>query len=174
MIKTSPTPTPAPTAKSVEPSPPVLSTLGFNQTANGKLSEALAAEITRKAMDLGPVHDFRSQCALAASDIKFHLTDQSSRPATVVSGGRKEICELQRESAMVMQAAQLQQRIDVGKMNISVNSAATQAIVQFEPVTFLSMQGQVMLRMRCTRKDTLAVYQDQVLYKDVISVCKPF
>jgi Domain of unknown function (DUF4124) len=167
-------PSPPPAAKVASPAPvaappaPVL-----NAAKGGKLNEVSVAALLQHASDLSVQSDYRAQCALAAPDIKFIITDQSTRPATVLNGGRKEICDAQRESALAIQAAQVQPVVVLGKQTINVNSAGTQAVASYESTTTLSMQGQVVMRMRCARKETLSVYQEQILYSDVSATCKP-
>jgi Domain of unknown function (DUF4124) len=169
-------PTPAPTAKPQPPSvvvPKSAPSPAVNQASGGKLSEASVSALIRHAADLGMHSDHRAQCALAAPDIKFNITDQSTRPATVATGGRKELCDLQRDSALAIQAAQLQPVIDLSKQTINVKADGKQAIATYESTTTLSMQGQMVMRLRCARKETLSVYQDQILYSDVVAICKP-
>jgi Domain of unknown function (DUF4124) len=167
-------PSPAPVAKVASPAPvaappaPV-----FNAAKGGKLNEASVAALLQHASDLSVQSNYRAQCALVASDIKFNLTDNSTRPATVLTGGRKELCDAQRDSALAFQAAQLQSVEVLGKQSINVNSAGTQAVASYESTTTLSMQGQVVMRMRCSRKETLSVYQEQILYSDLLATCKP-
>ena len=116
--------------------------------------------------------NYRAQCALAAPDLKFIVTDESTRPATVLNGGRKELCDAQRDSALAVQAAQLQRAVILGKQSINVNSASTRVVASYESTTTISMQGQVVMRLRCARKETLSVYQEEILYSDVVATCK--
>jgi Domain of unknown function (DUF4124) len=177
---TPPKPVPAPAiaskplaaapAATAAPTAPVAT---INSAINGKLTESLVASILRHASDLGMQSDYRAQCALAAPDLKINLTDHSSRPATVIGGGRKEMCDAQRDSATVILAAQIQPNITWDKEKIVINSAGTQAVATYDSITTLRLQGQIMMRLRCNRKETLAVYQDKVLYSDVVAVCRP-
>jgi Domain of unknown function (DUF4124) len=168
------TPSPSPAAKAASTSPvAALPAPVFNAAKDGKLNEASVAALLQHAADLAAQSNYRAQCALAASDIKFILTDNSSRPATVLTGGRKELCDAQRDSASAIQAAQLQPAVILGKQSIKVNSAGTQAVASYESTTTLSQQGQAIMRLRCARKETLSVYQEQILYSDVIATCKP-
>ena len=168
------TPSPTPAAKAAlslpaaVPSAPVL-----NAAKGGKLNEASVAALLLHASDLSMQSDYRAQCALAAPDIKFIITDESTRPATVLNGGRKEICDAQRDSALAIQAGQLQPVVVLGKQSITINSAGTRAVASYESTTTLSMQGQAVMRMRCARKENLSVYQEQILYSDVLATCKP-
>ncbi len=167
------TPSPEPAAKSAPalqsaaPSAAVL-----NAAKGGKLNEAAVAALIQHASDLSMQSNYRAQCALAAPDINFIITDESTRPATVLKGGRKEICDGQRDSALAIQAAQLQPVVVLGKQSINVNSAGTRAVASYESTTTLSMQGQAIMRLRCARKETLSVYQEQILYSDVLATCK--
>lgn len=158
----------APPLLAAAPPAPVL-----NAAKGGKLNETSVAALLQHASDLSMQSNYRAQCALAAPDIKFIITDESTRPATVLNGGRKEICDAQRDSALAIQAAQLQPVVVLGKQNINVNSSGTRAVASYESTTTLSMQGQTVMRMRCARKETLSVYQEQILYSDVLATCKP-
>lgn len=168
------TPSPAPLAKATLPLPaaatqaPVL-----NAAKGGKLNEASIAALIQHASDLSMQSNYRAQCALAAPDLKFIVTDESTRPATVLNGGRKELCDAQRDSALAVQAAQLQRVVILGKQSINVNSSSTRAVASYESTTTISMQGQVVMRLRCARKETLSVYQEEILYSDVVATCKP-
>lgn len=164
-------PSPPPVAKVAPPAPAPPAPV-FNAAKGGKLNEASVAALLQHATDLSVQSNYRAQCALAAPDIKFILTDQSTRPATVLNGGRKELCDAQRDSALAIQSAQLQPAVVLGKQNINVNNAGTQAVASYESTTTLSMQGQAVVRMRCARKETLSVYQEQILYSDVVATCK--
>lgn len=167
------TPSPTPLAKAALPLPaavpqaPVL-----NAAKGGKLNAASVAALIQHASDLSMQSNYRAQCALAAPDIKFILTDESTRPTTVLNGGRKELCDAQRDSALAIQAAQLQPVVVLGKQSINVNSAGTRAVASYESTTAISMQGQVVMRLRCARKETVSVYQEEILYSDVVATCK--
>jgi hypothetical protein len=143
-----------------------------NIATNGKLTEASVKTVLEYSLDLSEKLDFRGQCALAAPDLKFSITDKTRSPVEQQSGGRKEICDLEKEGAIAAQAAGMQFSSKIQKLTIRLNSDNTQAATNYETVTAISVQGQTILRQLCTQQDTLAVYDGKILFKAANAVCK--
>ncbi|UCU99502.1 DUF4124 domain-containing protein [Acidovorax radicis] len=138
-----------------------------------KLTVAIVEGVLRRALDLGDRSDHRAQCALAAPDLTFKLTDHSSNPASVFSGGRREICDLQLQSAQAMQASGLSASTRLGKTDIRINADGTQAVAKSETSTAVSLQGQQMMTLHCTREEVFGIYSGSVLYQRANATCRP-
>lgn len=138
-----------------------------------KLTPTIVESVLRRALELAERSDYRAQCALAAPDLSFQITDQSTSPATVRSGGRPEICSAQRESAQGLRAAGASITSRMGKLDIRVSADGTQATAKYESFTDISVQGQHVLTAQCAREEVLALYNGAVLYKRLNNVCKP-
>lgn len=138
-----------------------------------KLTPAVVETVLRRALELADRSDYRAQCALAAPDLSFKLTDHSSSPASVYSGGRSEICALQQQSAQAMQASGLRSASRMDKLDIRVSADGTQATAKSESAAAISVQGQQVLTMQCSREEVLGLYSGTVLYKRVTAVCRP-
>jgi hypothetical protein len=158
-------PAPAAAAKPNQPLP--------NKVSGGKLTEAAVERVLRHAARLAMVSDYQGQCALAARDLTFELTDQSGARPKVASGGRTEICAGQRESARAIEENQLTPSVRLGKINISLNADASKATARYESVMTLSQQGNAMLVMHCAREEVLGLYAGEILYSRVTAICKP-
>ena len=143
-----------------------------NQVSGGKLSENAVAKVLRHAAELAVHSDHRGQCALAAPDLSFKITDHSSAPPTVLVGGRAEICALQRDSALAMQANNFQAASKLGKINITLSPDGTKASAKFETVTTVTLQGRTVMIQRCVQDQVLGVYGDAILYSGVNASCR--
>ncbi len=144
---------------------------GVNKAIDGKLTEALVTKVMLHASNLGVQADHQGQCALAAKDIVFKITDDTVSPARVYSGGRAQICALQRQSATTIEDAGLKVAIKHGTHEISLNADNTKAAAKYRSTTTLSMQGQRVMTTQCDREETLGVYGDVVLYSNVVARC---
>ncbi len=138
-----------------------------------KLTAPIVEGVLRRALELAEKSDHRGQCALAAPDLVFKLTDHSSNPAAVYFGGRREICDLQLQSAQAMQASGLRSSIRLGKTDIRINADGTQATVKSETASAISMQGQHLMTMQCTREEVFGLYSGSVLYQRANATCRP-
>lgn len=170
---------PAPAAKASAPSAATAATATAAPASPAKpenitkLTPAVAEDVLQRALDMGDRRDYRGQCALAAPDLNFKLTDHSSSPPTVYSGGRADICALQQQSAQEMQSAGLRSATRMGKLDVRVSTDGSQATAKYESAAAISVQGQHALTMQCTREETLALYSGAVLYKRLNAVCRP-
>lgn len=170
-----PRPAPPPSPRAA-PAGAAAATKGTPPTATEnltKLTPAAVEGVLRRALELAERSDYRGQCALAAPDLSFQITDHSSSPATVRSGGRSEICAAQRESAQGLRAAGASIAPRMGKPDIRVNADGTQATAKYESFTDISVQGEHVLTARCSREEVLALYNGSVLYKRLNNVCRP-
>jgi hypothetical protein len=170
-----PAPAPAGAAKASAPAavPVAAPSVVAPAPALTKLTPAVVEGVLQRAVELGDRSDFRAQCALAAPDLNFKITDHCSSPASVYSGGRAEICSLQQQSAQAMQASGLRSSSHLSKLDIRVSADGTQATAKSESAAAISMQGQHVLTMQCTREEVLALYNGSALYKRVNAVCRP-
>ncbi|RYF66855.1 MAG: hypothetical protein EOO29_38020 [Comamonadaceae bacterium] len=141
--------------------------------AIAELTPPVVEGVLRRAVELADRSDYRAQCALAAPDLSFKITDHSSSPASVYSGGRAEICALQQQSSQAMQASGLRSSSRLSKLDIRVTADGTQATAKSESAADISMDGQHALTMQCAREEVLALYNGSVLYKRVNAVCRP-
>ncbi|MBT9512174.1 MAG: hypothetical protein IV104_07490 [Acidovorax sp.] len=157
-------------AATAPPAPAVASGKTENIT---KLTAPIVESVLRRGLELAEKSDHRAQCALAAPDLVFKLTDHSSSPPTVYSGGRREICDLQLQSAQAMQASGLRSSIRLGKTDIRINADGTQATAKVETASVISMQGQHLMTMQCTREEVFGLYSGSVLYQRVNATCRP-
>lgn len=152
---------------------PTKSTAGFNNAAvKGKLSEAAISGILRHAVDLGVRGDYKAQCALAAPDITFSITDNSTQPATTISGKRRELCDAQRTSAQTLEFNSLRPTVQQTGIQIKVSADGTQATAKHTHTTTLKQHGQVVLVQTCQQEDAFGIYDGKILYNSVKSVCK--
>ena len=174
-----PAPRPAPVAVAAPPGAskaalPVAAASGSRPAEKiSQLTPAVVEGVLRRAVELADRSDYRAQCALAAPDLSFKITDQSSSPASVYSGGRTEICSLQQQSAQAMQAGDLRSSSRLGKLDIKVHSDGTQATARSESFADISVKGQRVLTVQCARDEVLGLYSGNVLYKRVSAVCRP-
>lgn len=153
---------PAATPSAVAPAAPI-----------AKLSPSVVEEVLQRAVELADRSDYRAQCALAAPDLNFKITDHSSSPASTYSGGRAEICSLQQQSAQAMQASGLRSSSRLSKVDLRVSTDGKEATAKSESSAAISMQGQHVVTMQCVREEVLALYNGSVLYKRVNAVCRP-
>lgn len=145
----------------------------ISRVTGGKLTETGVAALIRHAADMANASDYRGQCALAAPDLAFSITEQASgSPPSVVKGARADLCALQRTSAQAIETNKLKPVVKLGKVAITLNAAGTQATAVYESATTLSSKGQVVLQQRCARQDTLGVYGDRILYSNLTATCK--
>ncbi len=138
-----------------------------------QLTPAVVEGVLQRALELADRSDYRAQCALAAPDLNFKLTDHSSSPAGHYSGGRAEICALQRQSAQAMQEGGLRSASRMNKPDIRVAADGTQATAKYESRAAISVEGQHAVTLHCTREEVLGLYSGVVLYKRVTAVCRP-
>jgi hypothetical protein len=143
------------------------------KATGGKLTSEAVAKVIDQAAVLAVRADYRAQCALAAPGISFTVTDHSSSPPLVLSGGRSEICALQRESAHALAANGLHPSIKLEKMEISLNADQTQATARYEAITTLTHQGRRVLVQRCVREEVLGLYGRSILYAKAEATCRP-
>lgn len=171
-----PSPRPAAVAASsaIKASTPVTApSVAAPAPALTKLTPSVVEGVLHRAVELADRSDYRAQCALAAPDLSFKITDHSSSPASVYAGGRAEICALQQQSAQAMQASGLRSSSRLGKLDIRVSADGAQATAKSESWADISTQGQHVLTVQCTREEVLALYNGSALYKRVNAVCKP-
>jgi len=167
-------PKPVPPPAPVEAAPPKKPGAAVVKPfADGKLTAAAAERVVRQAADMAERFDYRSQCALAGPELTFKITDHSTAPASVHSGGRREICAAQREAAQAVDAMQLRASVRLGKLAISLNPDSTRATVKYESATTLTHQGEVLMVLKCTRDEVLGVYDGEILYAQAQAVCRP-
>mgnify|MGYP006162906217 CR=1 FL=1 len=138
----------------------------------GKITEAAIATILRQAIDLGTRGDYKGQCALAAPDIAFSITDNSTQPATTISGKRRELCDAQRTSAQTLEFNSLRPSVQQTGIQIKVSADGTQATAKHTHTTTLKQHGQVVLVQTCQQEDAFGIYDGKILYNSVKSVCK--
>jgi len=139
----------------------------------GKLTPGAVTKFLEQAAVLVVRSDYRGQCALAARDLSFSITDHSTSPPSVTSGGRREMCAIQQEMARSMEANQYKALIKLDKLDISLDPEGTRATAKYETVTTLTQQGRRVLVQRCAREDVLGAYGNQILYSSAIAVCRP-
>jgi len=169
-----PPPSSAAKAASAAPAVPPPATAATGKAENiTRLTTPVVEGVLRRALELAERSDYRAQCALAAPDLAFKLTDHSSSPASVYSGGRREICDLQLQSAQAMQAGGLRASIRLGKTDIRINADGTQATAKSETASTISMQGQHLMTLQCTREEVFGLYSGSVLYQRVNATCRP-
>lgn len=172
-----PAPAPAPAATAKASAPPAAPSAAAPAPAPApaitKLTPSVVEGVLQRAVELADRSDYRAQCALAAPDLSFKITDHSSSPASVYSGGRTEICSLQQQSAQAMQSSGLRSSSRLGKLDIRVSADGLQATAKSESSAAISVQGQHVLTMQCAREEVLALYSGSVLYKRVNAVCRP-
>ncbi|HET6829659.1 MAG TPA: hypothetical protein VFH35_13310 [Ramlibacter sp.] len=144
-----------------------------NQAAEGKLTVQAVEGVLRHAAQLGMRSDYQAQCALAAPNLSFEITDHSTTPVQKFAGGRSELCGLQRESARVILANDLVPSIKLGKIDVRMNAEKTQATATSESVTTLARQGQAVMVTRCVREEVLGVVGKEILYLRVVATCRP-
>jgi hypothetical protein len=169
----SPRPAPVPAAAAKASAPAAVPGIAASAPTVTKLTPSVVEDVLRRAMVLAERSDYRAQCALAAPDLSFQVTDHSKSPATVHSGGRSEICATQRESAQGLQAAGASIAPRMGKLDIRVNADGTQATAKFESFTNISVQGEHVLIARCSHEEVLGLYSGNVLYKRLTRACWP-
>ncbi len=143
-----------------------------NAAVKGKITEAAIAAILRQAIDLGTRGDYKGQCALAAPDIAFSITDSSTQPATTISGKRRELCDAQRTSAQTLEFNSLRPSVQQTGIQIKVSADGTQATAKHTHTTTLKQHGQVVLVQTCQQEDAFGIYDGKILYNSVKSVCK--
>lgn len=170
---TRPTATMAPVAKASAPSAAAATASTAKPEPITKLTAAAVEGVLQRAVDMGDRKDYRGQCALAAPDLNFKLTDHSSNPPSVYSGGRGDICALQQQSAQAMQAGGLRSSTRMNKLDIRVSADGTQATAKYESAAAISVEGQHALTMQCSREEVLGLYSGVVQYKRVSAVCRP-
>lgn len=141
--------------------------------ADGKLTVAAVESVVRQAADMAERSDYRGQCALAGPEVTFKVTDHSTTPATVLSGGRREICAAQRDSAQAVDAMGLKASVRTGKLAVALNPDSTKATVKYESATTLTHQGQVVMQLKCVREEVLGVYDGEILYAQALATCRP-
>ncbi|MDP2371771.1 DUF4124 domain-containing protein [Rhodoferax sp.] len=139
---------------------------------DGKLTQSAVAKVIEHAAALVVRSDYQGQCALAAPDLSFTATDNSSAAPVIVSGGRAEFCALQRDAARAMAASNLRAGPKLDKMAISLNADSTQATAKYDIVTTISQQGRAVMVQRCAREDVLAVYGRRILYARANASCR--
>jgi hypothetical protein len=163
---------PKPSANAA-PTAPGKGTSGFSNAAvKGKITEAAIAAILKQAIDLGTRGDYRGQCALAAPDISFSITDPSTRPPQTVSGKRKELCELQRASAHTLASNGLRASVQQSGVQIKISADGTQATAKHTHTTTVKEDGDVVMVQTCQQEDAFGIYDGKILYNSVRSVCK--
>lgn len=143
-----------------------------NDAVKGKVTEAAIAAILRQAIDLGTRGDYKGQCALAAPDISFSITDTSTQPPATLSGKRKDLCELQRTSAHALEFNSLRPSVQQSGVQIKISADGTQATAKHTHTTTLKQQGEVVMVQTCQQEDAFGIYNGKILYNSVRSVCK--
>ena len=168
--KPAPPPPPAAVATPAAKKPAAVAVKPF---ADGKLTVAAVESVVRQAADMAERSDYRGQCALAGPEVTFKVTDHSTTPATVLSGGRREICAAQRDSAQAVDAMGLKATVRTGKLAVALNPDSTKATVKYESATTLTHQGQVVMQLKCVREEVLGVYDGEILYAQALATCRP-
>lgn len=144
-----------------------------NKPEGGKLTAASVEKVLRHALALARQRDYRAQCALAAPDIAFQIIDHTSEPKATQSGGRDQICALQRKGAQTLESAGISMATQPGKFRIDVSPDGLQATARYsELTTFTDTDGDTM-RMACDREETLRVYGEAILFQKVRAECRP-
>lgn len=143
-----------------------------NAAIKGKITEAAIAAILRQAIDLGTRGDYKGQCALAAPDVAFSITDTSTKPPSTMSGKRKELCELQRTSAQTLASNGLRASVQQSGVQIKISADGTQATAKHTHTTTLKEDGDVVMVQTCQQEDAFGIYDGKILYNSVRSVCK--
>ncbi|MBK6293140.1 MAG: DUF4124 domain-containing protein [Rhodoferax sp.] len=142
------------------------------QVGDGKLTQSAVTKVIQHAAALVVRSDHQAQCALAAPDLSFTATDQSSAPPLVVSGGRSELCALQRDAARALEANKGRASPKLDKLTISLNADSSQASAKYDIITTITQQGRAVMVQRCAREDQFGVYGRQILYSRVSSTCR--
>lgn len=142
------------------------------QVGDGKLTQSAVSKVIQHAAALVVRSDHQAQCALAAPDLSFTVTDQSSAPPLVVSGGRSELCALQRDAARALEANKRRASPKLDKLTISLNADSSQASAKYDIITTITQQGRAVMVQRCAREDQFGVYGRQILYSRVSSTCR--
>jgi Domain of unknown function (DUF4124) len=142
------------------------------QMGDGKLTQSAVTKVIQHAAALAVRADYQAQCALAAPDLSFTVTDQSSTPPSVVSGGRSELCALQRDAARALEANKGRASPKLDKLTVTLNADATQASARYDIVTTLTQRGRAVMVQRCAREDQFGVYGRQILYSRVSATCR--
>lgn len=140
--------------------------------AGDKLTAPMVDKLLRHAMELGNRNDYEAQCALAARDLSFKITDHTVKPAMVVQGGRREICALQREAVQGLLASRLRIAFQVGQIVITLSADGREAAASYETVATVTGQGPGRLSQRCKREDVMGLYAGEILYRRVNAVCQ--
>ena len=143
-----------------------------NQAVNGKLDEALVNKVLQHAVQLTDRFDYRGQCALAAKDIIFRITDETSKPTQVYAGSRPQICAMQRDSMTLLVNGGLKAVSTMEPGQITINADSTKAVAKYRSRTTVTMRGEHVMSTQCDREETLSVYGDLVLYSYLNVKCK--
>jgi len=117
--------------------------------------------------------DFQAACALAAPDLSYTIIDRSSSPETKESGGRGDICKLQKASAQAMRANGLTALSSLSRMKIQISADGAQATATYLLNGRIFMNGTPAFGVRCDRDDQLGLYDGKVLFKRASSTCTP-
>ena len=138
-----------------------------------RLTAAVVESVIQRSRENSDRGDYASDCALAAPDLSFTLIDRSKAPETKSTGGRDELCKLQRESANAMRSAGLGSQSTVTQLQIQVNSDGSQATAKYLMNTRILANGSPVMGMRCENDDVFALYDGKVLFKRALSTCTP-
>lgn len=138
-----------------------------------RLTTAVVESVLQRTRENSDRGDFASDCALAAPDLSFTMIDRSKSPEIKSSGGRDEICKLQRDSANAMRAAGLGSQSTITQLQIQINADGTQATAKYLMNTRILANGSSVMGMRCENDDTLALYDGKALFKRAWATCTP-
>ncbi len=137
------------------------------------LTPADVEKVLRRAVELGDGGDHEGQCALAAKELKFSLTDHNTNPKTVLTGGREALCDMQRQSAQVLQTTDMRSASSLDHLVVRVATGGKQASAEYDLMSTFSEGGQPVLTVHCARKDELVLQGGRIVFKRAVADCKP-
>ncbi len=138
-----------------------------------KLTPSSVEAVVRHATSLAMRGDYQAQCALAAPELRFRTTEMVSSPPKVTSGGKSELCLLQRKSAIGLQDLQANIVLKLGKLDINVQPDGNRASVKYDVTGAVRIGGETAMMLRCSRSETLGIFGGEILYVQTESVCYP-
>lgn len=138
-----------------------------------KLTPASVEAVVRQAISMAMRGDYQGQCALAAPELKFSITETNSNPPKVMSGGKREFCAAQRKSAIDLQEMQVNVVWKLGKLDLAIQPDGSRASVKYEITGAARMDGETLLMLRCSRSEVLGIFSDEILFVLTESVCRP-
>ncbi|MCB2017229.1 MAG: DUF4124 domain-containing protein [Hydrogenophaga sp.] len=137
-----------------------------------KLTETVVDQLLHHAVVLAENGDHAGQCALAAPDLSFSIVDRTVFPEQRRTGGRKEICKLQRDSAIELRQNGVSARVALHRLKIKVNPEGTQATATYQLQLHFDA-GDARFAVRCERDDRFGLHDGGVFFTRVSSDCVP-